>query len=99
MDKIIQFKKVNREKIKTQYELDGCDDELVDLAEKLIRCNPAARADKKKDEVRAEYLKKAAQYRAESRSALSQELSEDELDSAAGGLATHYEDKDPFKDR
>jgi hypothetical protein len=63
MDKIIQFKQFNLEKIKKKYELEGCDDELVELAEKLAQCNPAGRSGKKKEAIRAEHLRKAADYR------------------------------------
>ena len=89
MDKIIQFKQFNLEKIKKKYELEGCDDELVELAEKIAKCNPAGRVDKKKDALKSEYLKKAADYRVSLHSQETSsynELSDDELDAAAGGL-------------
>lgn len=97
MSKIIEFKKINQDRLKKQYELEDCDDELIELAEKLIQCNPAKNAAKKKEEVRAAYLKKAREYRETDNS--SRELSDDELDSAAGGLLTPAETiKDPLKD-
>lgn len=100
MDKIIQLRKVSQEKIKKQYELEDCDEDLVALAEKFISCNPSVHADKKKEAVKAGYLKKAAENSAGKHGFVAQELSEDELDAAAGGLS-HVEDtmKDPFKDQ
>ena len=97
MSKIIEFKKINQDRLKKQYELEGCDEELIELAEKLIQCNPAKNASKKKEEVRAAYLKKAREYREAGNSG--RELSEDELDSAAGGLLTPMETiKNPLED-
>ena len=89
MNKIIEFKKINTDKIVKEYELEDCDQELVELAEKLICCNPSRNAGKKKEAAKAEYLKKAQ----ENRSGIHQprELSEDDLDAAAGGLL-HPED-------
>ena len=96
MNKIIEFKKINNDKIVKEYELEDCDQELVALAEKLIRCNPSRNAGKKKEAAKAEYLKKAREYR--SGASQTQELSEDDLDAAAGGLL-HPEDmiKNPIE--
>lgn len=96
MDKIIQFKKVNQEKIKKQYELDDYSEDLVELAEKLIQCNPGRNAGKKKEAVKAGYLKKAEEYR----NAFQQtrELSDEDLDAAAGGVSRPEDVEDPFKD-
>jgi septin family protein len=89
MNKIIEFKKINNDKIIKEYELEDCDQELVELAEKLIRCNPSRIAGKKKETAKAEYLKKAREYGVGT--SQPQELSEDDLDAAAGGLL-HPED-------
>jgi len=101
MDKIIQFKRFNLEKTKKKYELEGCDDELVELAEKLARYNPAGRADKKKESLKDEYLKRAAEYRASSHGSQEtsryEELSIEDLDAAAGGLLHPEDMEDPFK--
>jgi hypothetical protein len=103
MDKIIQFKQFNKEKIRRQYELESCDDELVELAEKLIQSNPAHAADKKKDALKAECLRRAAEYRAVIRQLQDPseggELSDDELDAAAGGLLHPEDFEDPFNDK
>lgn len=102
MDKIIQFKKFNNEKLKRKYELEGCDDELAELVEKLVQCNPGRNEDKKKEDLKAEYLRRAAEYRAVLRqlrdTSGSEELSDEELDTAAGGLLHPEEIEDPFKD-
>lgn len=102
MDKIIQFKKFNHEKLKRQYELEGCDDELVELAEKLVQCNPGRKPDKKKEDLKTEYLRRAAEYRAVigqlQDTSGSEELSDEELDAAAGGLLHPEDMEDPFKD-
>lgn len=97
MDKIIQFQKINREKIIKQYELEDYDKELIDLAGKLIGCNPGRSADKKKEALKSEFLKKAADYRSATQQF--QELTDDELGAAAGGLLHPDEKiKDPLKD-
>ncbi len=97
MSKIIKLKKVNQDKIKRQYELEDCGEELVELAEKLIQCNPSRNSTKKKDEIKDAYLKRAEEYRSDKKQA--QELSDDELDSAAGGILRPEDNiKDPFKD-
>lgn len=100
MDKIIEFKRFNLEKFKRKYELEGCDDELAELAEKLAQCNPAERADKKKEALKAEYLKKAAEYRASlhapQETPRCNELSDEDLDAAAGGLMHPEDMEDPF---
>lgn len=96
MNKIIEFKKISKDKIIEEYELEDCGEELVDLAEKLIRCNPSRNAGKKKEALKEELLKKAQEYKSGGRQP--QELSEEDLDAAAGGLL-HPEDfiKDPLK--
>lgn len=103
MDKIIQFKKFNIEKIKKQYELEGCEDELVELAEKLVQCSPGLNTDKKKEALKAEYLRRAAEYKAVTRQLREitgrEELSDEELDAAAGGLLNPEDLEDPFKDK
>jgi hypothetical protein len=97
MSKIIEFKKINQDRLKRQYELEDCDEELIELAEKLIQCNPAKSAAKKKEEVKAEYLKKAREYRKTDDPP--RELSDEELDAAAGGVIEITNDiKDPLKD-
>lgn len=97
MSKIIQFKKINQEKIKKQFELEDCDEALLDLAEKLIHCNPSRDAAKKKDEIKAAYLKKAEEYRKNSKQP--QELSDEDLDAAAGGILRLEDTMDPLNDK
>ncbi len=99
MDKIIQFKKVYQEKIRRQYELEDCSDDLIELAEKLIQCNPGGLAGEKKESIKAQYLKKADQFRVDTQAPASQELSDEELDAAAGGLLKPEDTiKDPQKE-
>jgi hypothetical protein len=83
MSKIIRFEKVNQEKIRKQYELEGCADDLVELAEKLVRCDPSKKTSKKKEEVKAQFLK-PEDY--SDKKPQVQELADEDLDAAAGGI-------------
>lgn len=101
MDKIIQFKKLSYENIKKKYELEGCDDKLLELAEKLVQCNPAGRAYKKKEALKTEYLKRSAEYKASLHASQGKPfcdaLSDEDLDAAAGGLLHPEDIEDPLK--
>lgn len=97
MSKIIEFKKISHEKIQKQYELEGCDEDLLDLVAKLTNCDPSRNSAKKKEESKAKFLNKVAMHQGKKRELV--ELSDEELDSAAGGLLNPEEIiKDPLKE-
>lgn len=67
MGKVLEFKRKDYGKLIEEFELEGIDPDLLDLAQVLANLNPAAK--------RGEAQKKTAI-----------ELTDDELDQAAGGL-------------
>jgi len=98
MSNVIDFKKVNREKIMKQYDLEGCEEDLVDLAAKLLNCDPSRYSAKKKEESKAGFIKKAEEQRGKNVKMV--ELSDKDLDSAAGGVLLRPlgDAKDPLTD-
>jgi len=81
---VLDFKTISNKKLQEQFELEGCDDELLELAAKLASCSPGSMNHKKKDLAKAELLNKFREQRGEKPG--STELSDDELDAAAGGI-------------
>ena len=75
---VLDFKTISNKKLREQFELEDCDEELLDLVSKLVGCSPGS-MNKKKDIYKEELLKKIK---------TGIELSDDELDSAAGGIRT-----------
>ncbi len=86
MDKnnVLDFKTMSNKKLQEQFELEGCAEELLDLVLKLSSCDPAGINTKKKETAKAELLAKIQSEQTETRGAF--ELSDEELDSAAGGI-------------
>lgn len=80
---ILDFKAISNKKLQEQFELEGCDEELLELVAKLASCSPGSMNHKKKDLAKVELLNKIREQRSEK--AESAELSDDELDAAAGG--------------
>ena len=81
---VLDFKAISNKKLQEQYELEGCDEELLDLVSKLINCSPGSMNHKKKDLAKAELLNKIRDQRKEKTG--NTELTDDELDAAAGGI-------------
>lgn len=81
---VLDFKKLSNKKLQEQFELEGCDEELLDLVSKLVSCSPGSIDSKKKDLSKAEFLNWIREQRRVTPAAA--ELTDDELDSAAGGV-------------
>ena len=84
---VLDFKAISNKKLQEQFELQDCDTELLELVSKLVSCNPGRMNDKKKDTSKSELL--AGIREQQRRIPVGTELSDDELDSAAGGIRTH----------
>lgn len=92
---VLDFKAISNKKLQEQYELEGCDEELLELVSKLVNCSPGSMNDKKKDLAKAELLNKIREQRNEKSGCT--ELTDDELDSAAGGIRQPEVPNDPNK--
>lgn len=89
---VLDFKTMSNKKLREQFELEDCDEELLDLVSKLVGCSPGS-MNKKKDIFKEELLKKIKEQRngvqpGSGAAPSGIELSDDELDSAAGGIRT-----------
>lgn len=84
---VLDFKAISNKKLQEQFELQDCDTELLDLVSKLVSCNPGKINDKKKDSSKGELLAGIREQRRQVPGGI--ELSDDELDSAAGGIRAH----------
>ena len=91
---VLDFKEISNRKLREQFELEGCDEELMDLVSKLANCSPGSMNVKKKDFFKSELLKKIKEERSKASACV--ELSDDDLDSAAGGIKLP-EGPDPSK--
>lgn len=94
-DNVLDFKAISNKRLLEQYELEGCDEELLELVSKLVNCSPGSMDHKKKDSAKAELLNKIREQRSERTG--STELSDDELDAAAGGIKLPEGPNDPNK--
>jgi hypothetical protein len=90
---VLDFKSISNKKVQEQFELEGLDEELLELVSKLVSSSPGSISSKKKELTKAELLKKIKEQRNGIPAAI--ELSDDELDSAAGGINLHNNLKDP----
>jgi hypothetical protein len=70
---LIDRERKTRQTIEEQFELSGYDGELVDLVGKLTERNPASQSMQRKEQLHQSLLRRR------------EELSEEELDHAAGG--------------
>lgn len=81
---VLDLKQISHKKLQEQFELQGCDEEILELVEKLVSCSPGSRDSKKKEQFKAELLNKGKERKGLSLGRT--ELSDEELDSAAGGI-------------
>lgn len=83
-DNVLDFNEMNYKRLKEQFELEGCDNETLELVAKLVSCSPGSMSLKKKEQLKAELLNRLRNHR--DKNTVQEELSDDELDAAAGGI-------------